>query len=241
MPTKNKEPKSLRIKDLSLDDRPREKLQQRGVKALTDAELIAIILRTGTQQMNVLELSQEILTREGGSLYQIYDMLRRRANPEINGFGPVKQTELLAAMELGVRTYIEKETRDAKRVSLLHSSMIYHYIKEELAFNTEEETWVILLNVRANPIGKFCIAQGGLSGATVDIRVILRKAIQYSASAIALVHNHPSGDAEPSAPDDDLTFKLQKACNAVDLRLIDHIIYVDNKEHYYSYFDAGRL
>lgn len=102
------------------------------------------------------ELSQEILTREGGSLYQIYDMLRRRANPEINGFGPVKQTELLRrCMELGVRTYIEKETSDAKRVSLLHSSMIYHYIKEELAFNTEEEIWVILLNVRANPIGKF--------------------------------------------------------------------------------------
>ncbi|MDO5035728.1 MAG: DNA repair protein RadC [Porphyromonas sp.] len=231
----------LRIKDLNVQDRPREKLQRQGVKAVTNAELLAILIRTGSQGYNALEIAQRLLQSEHGSLYQLYAKLRRGVDPEISGLGPVKQTELLAAMELGLRTYLEKEQQDARRVSLLRSDLIYQYIKSDLVFETEEETWVIMLDVKGNMRGKFRVAQGGYSSAVVDIRIILRKALQFAASAIALVHNHPSGIAEPSPEDDELTRRLQRACDAIEVQLVDHIIYVDNKDNYYSYFDNGRL
>lgn len=197
-PPEKQPPKAVRIQDLNEADRPREKMAAQGVRALTDAELLAILIRTGTSTHNALEVAHLLLKEEEYDLFKVYTRLRRgTAVTNVPGLGAVKSATLLAAMELGIRTYLQKEQNDEHRTSLLRSDLLYYYMKDMLVLETEEQVWAVMLDVKGNFIARHLVARGGFTSAAVDIRVILQRALRESATAIALIHNHPSGDATP--------------------------------------------
>lgn len=235
-----KETRGRQIRDLPEHERPRERALRNGVKSLKDDELIAIMIGNGTQGANALDLARELLRMRDGNLYLIYQELLNNVDVGVKGLGQVKLMQIAAAQELGIRTYLWKnKDDDVNNIELTNSQRIYNYIEHELIGKTEEEMWVIVVNNSGKPRLRRQISRGGLNNASADVRVILRTALQYSAVGIAVVHNHPGGSLKPSIQDDEFTRKLYKACRAVDIILLDHLIYT--KESYYSYFDSERF
>lgn len=226
----------LNIKDWAEEDRPREKLLIKGVSSLSDAELIAILIGSGNKNETAVELSQRILHSTQNNLNQLGKLNVKELVNNFNGIGEAKAITIIAALELGKR---RKEENRLTLPQINSSKDVYSILYPILSDLKYEETWVLLLNRSNKVIRKYQVSKGGISGSIIDIRLIMKEAIDTVASAMILSHNHPSGNIKPSIEDDIITNKLKKAGLLMDIPLLDHIIIGENC--YYSYKDESRL
>lgn len=221
------------IKSWSEIDRPREKILMNGSNSLTDSELIAILLGKGIKNKSALTLSKELLQISENNLA----ILSRKSVSDlkkIKGVGNAKAAIIVAALELGRRRQSSENTM--KRLS--SSKEIFDYICPLLSDLSHEEFWVIFMHKNHKIIEKRMVGSGGYDAILVDIRIILKYALEYSAVNIAVAHNHPSGNETPSKSDSDLTKRLKDACELCNICLIDHIIVAGNN-NYFSFYDNG--
>ena len=225
----------LTITQWAEEDRPREKMILHGVSALSNAELLAILIGSGNTEESAVELMRKVLAGYGNNLNELgkasIDELCR-----YKGIGPAKAITILAASELGKR---RKEEKVEGRVTILSSKDVYECFYPLMCDLPTEECWVLLLNQASKIIDKVKIGAGGLNATAVDVRCILREALLKRASAIALCHNHPSGSIRPSREDDRLTQQVNQASQCMNIRLVDHVILTDGA--FYSYADEGRI
>ena len=229
------ETKKLTIAQWSADDQPREKLRDLGAEALSDAELLAILIGSGRPGVTAVELMKQILTDCNNNLNTLGKKSIRELC-EYNGIGEAKAITILAACELGKRRQREK-AEERKQMST--AADIYEYMHTRMQDLDVEEAWVLLMNQNFRLIKDVRISHGGITETAVDIRIIMREAILANATIIALCHNHPSNNPRPSKDDDRLTERVQKACETMRIHLLDHIIVCDGV--YYSYHEQGRL
>ena len=225
----------LNINQWAEEDRPREKLMRLGAAALTDAELLAILVGSGSPKEDAVSLMKRILADCNNNLNSL-GKLTIRDLCQYNGIGEAKAITILAACELGKRRQREKAE---ERPDLGTATFIYNHMHPTLQDSDVEEFWVLLMNQNHRLIKKLCISRGGITEVSVDIRIIIREAVLVNATIIAVCHNHPSGSLRPSKPDDDLTFSLLKACQLMRIKLLDHVIVTDG--NYYSYHEEGRI
>lgn len=225
----------LTITQWAEEDRPREKMMLHGVSALSNAELLAILIGSGNTEESAVELMRKVLADYSNNLNELgkatIDELCR-----YKGIGPAKAISILAASELGKR---RKEEKVEERVTILSSKDVYECFYPLMCDLPTEECWVLLLNQASKVIEKVKIGVGGLNATAVDVRCILREALLKRASAIALCHNHPSGSIRPSREDDRLTQQVNQASQCMNIRLVDHVILTDGA--FYSYADEGRI
>lgn len=225
----------LTITQWAEEDRPREKMMLHGVSALSNAELLAILIGSGNTEESAVELMRKVLADYSNNLNELgkasIDELCR-----YKGIGPAKAITILAASELGKR---RKEEKVEERVTILSSKDVYECFYPLMCDLPTEECWVLLLNQASKIIDKVKIGAGGLNATAVDVRCILREALLKRASAIALCHNHPSGSIRPSREDDRLTQQVNQASQCMNIRLVDHVILTDGA--FYSYADEGRI
>lgn len=223
------------IKSWAEDDRPREKMVLKGRQSLSDAELLAILIGSGTQNLTAVDVAKNILKltdqklNELGRL-EIHDLI------QVQGIGQARAITILAALELGRRRRAEVPVEKPKISS---SRDAYEFMSAELADKEHEEFWMIMLSRSHKVKEKVRISAGGISGTVVDQRLIFKPAIQKLASALILFHNHPSGTLHPSAQDKTLTKKLVQSSQVLDIPILDHIIYTD--AGYFSFADEGLI
>ena len=225
----------LTINQWAEEDRPREKMMLKGAEALSDAELLAILIGSGNTEESAVALMQRVLAAAGNDLnrlgkWEIRDFAR------FKGLGPAKSITILAALELGKRRKLREH---AERLTIRSSEDIYHLFHPLLCDLPYEEFWVLLLNQAAKVIDKVRISRGGIDQTTADVRSILREALLQRATQIALVHNHPSGNTRPSNDDLRLTQQARQAAQTMNIRVLDHVIVTDGS--YYSFCDEGQL
>jgi len=225
--------KNLSIKEWSLEDRPREKLLNKGISTLSDAELIAIIIRMGTRDESAVELAKRILNSVENNLNEL-GKLSVEDLQKYKGMGEAKAIGIVAALELGRR---RKLSESMARKKIASSKDIYDIFHPLLADLPNEEFWIILLNRSNKIIERQKISQGGISGTVTDIRIILKIALEKLASSLILCHNHPSGNPKPSEADITITNKIKESGKLMDISLLDHIIVTDG--YYYSFADEG--
>ena len=216
-------------------DRPREKLERLGPQALSNAELLAILIGSGSADESAVDLMRRVLQDCGGSLRRL-GRTPMAALCVYKGIGPAKAVTLMAACELGRRRAAEPAEQ---RPQMATSRDIYNYFLPLMQDLPTEECHVMLLNQQLRLIGSRCVGRGGLSSTLVDVRCVMYEAITARASALALCHNHPSGATRPSADDDRLTERVAQAARLLDVRLVDHIVLAEGG--YFSYADEGRL
>ena len=220
----------MKIKELGMDDRPREKMAEKGLGALSNAELIATMVRTGSKKDNAVDISRMLLRSAGDSLITLSGMSVKQMC-RTAGIGPGKAASVVAAFELGRRCAVESSTID--KVSITDPAMIYRHMLHLMKGLAHEECWVIYLN-RANYIlGKERLSSGGTSSTVIDVKMIIKNALEMLASGIILVHNHPSGNPQPGSCDIKQTGILKKAAETFDISLLDHIIIADDR--FYSF------
>jgi len=225
----------LSVRQWAKEDRPSTKLQNQGVKALSDAELISILVGSGTTQCNAVEIAQNILGRFNYDLTKLSKAEFHELNA-IDGVGTSTICKIMAGIELGKR---RQAARMGLSPDLSSATAIYNYMLPKMQDLKVEESHVILMNQNFKLIKSVRLGHGGLTEVSVDIRLILKEAILNNATVIAFCHNHPSGNAHPSSIDDKLTQMLKKACDTMRIHLADHVIVCD--EAYYSYVERGRL
>lgn len=223
----------LNINQWAEEDRPREKMMQKGAEALSDAELLAILIGSGNTEESAVSLMQRILACSGNDLNQL-GKWEIRDFSRFKGFGPAKSLTIMAALELGKRRNLQERP---ERVTIRCSKDIYDLFHPLLCDLAQEEFWVLLMNQAARVISKVRISRGGIDQTTADVRSILREALLQRATQIALIHNHPSGNPHPSTDDLRLTQLVQKGAQTMNIRLTDHVIITDGK--YYSFNDEG--
>lgn len=226
------------IKQWNEDERPREKLKLHGERMLTDAELLAIMLGSGTRDKNVVELSREILNSVGGDLNQLARLTLHDLQTQFKGIGEAKAMHLLATLEFGRR---RNATKMGDNDTIRNSRDIVDLMHPEISDKPVEEFWVVLLNRKNRVIGRECVARGGVSAVLVDMRMLLKPAISRLASSIILCHNHPSGTASPSGEDRALTRRVAAAVELLDIKLIDHVIITSDADQYFSFADRGEI
>ena len=226
----------LNIKDWAEEDRPWEKLLIKGVSSLSDAELIAILIGSGNKNETAVELSQRILHSTQNNLNQLGKLNVKELVNNFNGIGEAKAITIIAALELGKR---RKEENRLTLPQINSSKDVYSILYPILSDLKYEETWVLLLNRSNKVIRKYQVSKGGISGSIIDIRLIMKEAIDAVASAMILSHNHPSGNIKPSIEDDTITNKLKNAGQLIDIPLLYNIIIGEN--FYYIYKDESRL
>lgn len=223
------------IKQWAKDDRPREKLLRKSSAALSDSELLAILIGQGTREKSAVDLAREVLELGKNNLNEL-GKLSIKELLKIKGIGEVKALILLAALELGRRRH---SSLLAEKVIIKQSSDIAGYLQSALKDLSYEVFGVLFLN-QANRVNHFeIISQGGITGTVADPRIILRKALEEEAVNIILCHNHPSGNLKPSRADEELTRKIKEAARFLDIKVLDHIIVSD--QGYYSFADEGLL
>jgi DNA repair protein RadC len=225
----------LPIKSWSAEDRPREKLILKGKSALTNAELIAILLGSGTQTVSAVELARTVLRNCGNDLNDLARLTVKDLT-KIKGIGQVKALTIVAAVELGRR---RKELEQEEKPKVTSSRDAFDILKQDLLDIPHEEFWVLLLNRANRVIRKHQISQGGVSGTVADPKIIFKSALEELASGIILAHNHPSGNLTASQADIDLTRKLKDAGKLLEIQVLDHVIIAGQK--YYSFADEGML
>ncbi|MEG1544185.1 MAG: DNA repair protein RadC [Tannerellaceae bacterium] len=230
------EKKFLSIKDWAEEDRPREKMLQKGLFALSNAELLAILIGSGNNEETAVELAQRILLSVGNDLNALGKRTVKELIGSFKGIGEAKAVTIAAALELGRR---RREVTLAERDQIRSSMDVFALLSPLLSDLPYEELWIVLINRSAKVIEKLKISQGGVGDAPVDMRLILKPAITALATGIFLCHNHPSGNFSPSQQDDLLTQRLQSAAKLMDIILYDHLIIADSR--YYSYADEGKL
>lgn len=227
--------KKLTITQWSEDDRPREKLMFKGRSSLSDAELVAILIGSGTTTESAVDVAKRILQLCEGDLNKL-GRLTLKDMCKIKGIGPAKAISIIAALELGRRRKDFDAVADPK---LDNSSKIYEYMKPELLDLPTEQFWIVLLSQNLRPIRKVRIGEGGVSGVVADPKLVFHKALESLASHVVLLHNHPSGNLEPSKEDDRLTHRLSEAGIFLQINVLDHLIFTDRG--FYSYKDSGKL
>lgn len=227
---------AVSVKSWAEDDRPREKLIRKGQAALSDTELIAILMNTGTREEMVIDLAKRILASVGNDLVAL-SRLNVKDLTRFRGIGPAKAVSIAAALELGRR---RRDYEAANRgIWVSTSKVAYEYLASSLADLDHEEFWILLLN-RANKIlGKHLMSTGGLTGTVADQRIIFKKALEHSACGIILSHNHPSGNPKPSPSDKQLTRRMHNAGQIMDIPILDHLIITESG--YFSFADQGLL
>jgi DNA repair protein RadC len=227
--------KHLSIKAWAEDDRPREKLISKGRQALSDSELLAILLASGSREETAVQLAQRILQENKNSINELAK-LQLNDLKKFKGVGEAKAVTIAAALEIGRRRTDESLEEKIKISSSKHA---YSILKSKLSDLPHEEFWVLYMNRSNSLIKKECISKGGISGTVVDIRLILKPAIECLASSIILAHNHPSGNLKASQEDINLTKKTKEAAKFMDISLQDHLIIGD--QAYLSFADEGML
>ena len=233
--TTNYENKRLTIKEWSVQDRPREKYARNGAASLSDAELIAILFRTGNASESAVELAKRLLSSSNNSLNTLSEKTLRELS-EIKGIGQAKAMALLTAFEIGKRIRAEKVE---ERPVIQNSMDVVNLMQNKIAYMDHEELWVIYLNNSNRILDVVQINKGGISSTEVDVRIVLEKAVVMKSTQIILCHNHPSGSVHPSKADIQLTEKTRKAANILDVTLVDHIIIHRGK--YYSFAEEGLI
>lgn len=225
----------LTIRQLAEDDRPREKMMQKGAEALSDAELIAILIGSGNKEESAVTLSQRMLSSCGSDLNQL-SKWQMEEYAHFKGMGPAKSLTVMAALELGRRRKLQERM---ERPIITSSIDIYELFHPLMADLPTEEFWVLLLNRSNRVIGKERISSGGIDQTTADVRTILREALLARATQIVVAHNHPSGNARPSQEDRRITQRIQEAGRVMSIHLTDHVIVCDGT--YFSFNDEGLL
>lgn len=225
----------LTIAHWAEDDQPREKLRDKGPQALSNAELLAILIGSGTPGVSAVELMQQVLNGCNNNLNTLGKMTIRQLM-DYKGIGEAKAITILAACELGKR---RQETQPEERPDLGTATFIYKHMHPLLQDLDVEEFWLLLMNQHHRLIKEVRIARGGITEVSVDIRIIMREAVLSNATIIAVCHNHPSGSITPSKMDDQLTQSLKKACEVMRIFFLDHVIIADGC--YYSYHEEGRV
>lgn len=223
------------IKNWAIDDRPREKMQAHGAGVLSKAELLAILVGSGIPGKSAVKMMQEILADYDGSLKRlgkasVQDLMQYK------GMGQAKAVTVLAACQLANKR-LEEELEPHQRISETKDAFLY--FRPRMQDLTVEECHLLMLNNHLEIINSVMLSHGGLVGASVDIRELLRHALLAQATSVILCHNHPSGNLNPSRDDNNLTERVQKACQTIGIRFLDHLIISDDK--YYSYTEQGKL
>ncbi len=226
---------NLKIKDLALEDRPREKLLKKGVQALSDAEIIALLLGSGSRKESAVELARKILRDVNHNLNELgkssFNELQR-----YNGIGEAKAVTIVAALELGKR----RKLADIKhKVQIKSSRDIFERFHPYMQDLPHEEFWVVYLNRANKIIDERRISEGGISGTVVDVKKVLKWALEKTASTLILCHNHPSGNLMPSKSDEAVTGKMKQAAQILEMQMLDHIII--GQGEYYSFADEDSL
>ena len=229
------EKKKLTINKWAEEDRPREKLMNLGAETLSNAELLAILIGSGSPRESAVELMKRVLADCENNLNTLGKLSIADLTP-YNGIGEAKAITILAACELGKR----RQAADvAKRPNLNSAAAIYSYMQPKLQDKDVEEAWILLMNQKLDLIEAKCISHGGITGTAIDVRIILKEALLKNATAIALCHNHPSGNPSPSKEDDSITISVKKAADTMRIHFIDHIVVADQR--FYSYREEGRI
>ncbi len=226
---------NLTIKKWALEDRPREKLLTKGKNNLSNAELIAILLGSGTRSLSALDLARNILQENANSLNELAQ-LGIADLKQFKGIGEAKAVTIVSALELGRR---RKPDDRRLKPRLMTSNETYDYMKSELQDLKHEEFWVVLLRRNHEVINKYLVSSGGVSGTLVDPKLIFKRVVDELAAAVILIHNHPSGNRRPSESDVRLTRKIQAAGKLLDVSVIDHLIFTD--EGFYSFSDEKMM
>ncbi|NPA36157.1 MAG: DNA repair protein RadC [Chlorobi bacterium] len=226
----------LSIKEWALEDRPREKLIAKGLQSLSDAELLAILIGSGSVKESAVELAKKILKDCNNNLNELGKKTVAELKNSYHGIGYAKAITIVSALEIGRR----RKLQDAfVRPKITSSNDVFVLMQPLLGDIVHEEFWVLLLNRSNLVIGKFKVSQGGVSGTVIDVRLILKPAIENLASSIILCHNHPSGNSLPSDADEKITDKIASSADLMDIKLLDHIIVTDKS--YFSFADEGRV
>ena len=225
----------MSVKQWAEEDRPSTKLLNLGANTLTNAELISILVGSGTAQHNAVEIAQAILSRYDRDLSKLGKADLRELK-EIDGVGTYTICKIMAAIELGKRRQLATM---GLRPDISSADCIFKYMRPILQDLTIEEAHVMLLSQNYKLIKEMRVSQGGLTEVSVDVRMIIKEAVLNNATVLAFVHNHPSGNIHPSKFDDALTQTLKKACDLMRIHFLDHVIVCDGD--YYSYHDRGRL
>jgi len=226
---------SLKITDWAVEDRPREKMIRKGISTLSDAELLAILISSGTKKKSAVDLGRELLGIVNNNLNSlgkltVSDLLK------IRGIGPARAVTISAALELGRRRTLA-EIPDADHIKC--SKDVADIFQPLLSDLPHEEFWVLFLNRSNKIIDRMKLSQGGISGTVTDVRIVMKKAVESLASGIIVCHNHPSGNLNPSESDSRITQKIKDAGNLMDIQLLDHLI-ISGKD-YYSFADNGLI
>jgi len=227
----------LNINQWAEEDRPRERMMRLGAASLSNAELLAILIGSGSTDESAVDLMKRLLADCNNNLntlgkMTVQDLTRGR----YKGLGPAKAVAILAACELGKRRQAEHAEQ---RQRLNSSAAIYEFMLPKMQDLAEEEAWVLLMNQNCKLIKAERLSHGGITETAVDVRLIMKSALLANATVLVLCHNHPSGNAQPSREDDLLTKRVKDACGFLRLHLLDHIIITDGS--YYSYSDEDRL
>lgn len=223
------------IKSWAAEDRPREKMLLKGKSALSDAELIALLIGSGTGSLSAVEVARQVLQTVGNNLHDlaklsVKDLMKSK------GIGEAKAITIVAAMELGRR---RKEYEVQERPKVASSKEAYELVKGDLMDLAQEEFWVLLFNRANRLIKKKRVSEGGVSGTVADPKIIFKLALEELASGIIVVHNHPSGNLTASQNDINLTKKLKEAGKVMEVQLLDHLIIAGQK--YFSFADEGMI
>ena len=213
------------IKDLRADERPREKMLARGAGSLSDGELLAVLLRSGGPDCDVLDLARRLLDLADGRLSVLFNLPQERMLA-LPGIGPGKAASVLAAFELG-RRFLQEQSSVVKR-PILTARQVHELMLPRLKGLQHEECWVLFLNDHQYLVGQVRVSSGGSSSTVFDIRQIIRTALDKNAGALILVHNHPSGNPTPGPADIRRTEELRQGVSAVGLRLLDHVVVADD-------------
>ncbi|GAA0873546.1 DNA repair protein RadC [Gangjinia marincola] len=226
---------SFSIKHWALDDRPREKLLQKGKASLSDAELIAILIGSGSRTESAVQLSQRILAKAENNLnvlgkFSVQELMK------FKGIGEAKAISIVAALELGKRRAAEDVVKQSKIGS---SRDAYHALEPLLSDLPHEEFWIVFLNNSNKILQKEQLSKGGITGTLVDVRLLFKRALELGATALILGHNHPSGNTSPSNEDKKITLKIKEAGEGLDIKVLDHIIVTQTS--YFSFADQGLL
>ena len=224
------------IKNWAVDDRPREKMLLKGYVALSNAELLAILINNGTKEKSAVDVAKELLTAVGNDLQKLAKLsVKEIIKLNIKGIGEAKAISIAAALELGLR----RDVSEKKLEIVIQSKDAAEYLRARLKYMSHEVFAVVYLN-RANKIKHYeIVSEGGITGTVADPRIILKKALENDAVSIILCHNHPSGSIKPSRADEDLTQKIKEAASYFDIKVLDHIIV--SEEGYFSFADEGLL
>ena len=224
------------IKDWAEDDRPREKLIAKGANALSNSELLAILINNGSVDRSAVDLAKELLAKCNNDLKHVASLTYKEiVGLKVKGLGEAKAVTIVAALELGLRRNASEKKKDI----ITKSKDIALFLQAQLEYKSHELFIAIYLNTAQKILHHEIISEGGITGTVADPRTIIKKALTYNAVSIILCHNHPSGSLKPSRADESLTKKISEAAILFDIKVLDHIIV--SSEGYFSFADEGMI